>query len=90
MLLVIVAMIVDFNADNFYSEDWWMKSHDIVFVVVLVVFKINVMAVRVRRMPTALKYSWSGGILQGKPRVEILGRKAHVAVHFCKSIRACY
>ena len=82
MLLVIVAMIADFNADNFYSEDWRMKSHDIVFVVVLVVFKINVMAVRVRRMPTALKYSWSSGTLQGKPRDEILGRKAHLAVHF--------
>jgi hypothetical protein len=57
-----------------------MKSHDIVFVVVLVVFNFNVMAVR--RMPTALKYSWSSGTLQGKPRDEILGRKAHLAVHF--------
>jgi hypothetical protein len=74
MLLVIVAMIADFNADNFYSEDWWMKSHDIVFVVVLVVFNFNVMVVR--RKPTALKYSWSGGTLQGKPRDEILGQKA--------------
>jgi len=40
MLLVIAAMIADF------SEDWWMKSHVIVFVVVLIVFNFNVMAVR--------------------------------------------
>ena len=37
-LHLIVAMIADFHADNFYSEDWWMTSHDIVFVVVFVVF----------------------------------------------------